>query len=36
VPPQINVIGTLVFVVAVGLMLANVLYQRRREAKGAV
>jgi spermidine/putrescine transport system permease protein len=36
VPAQINVIGTLVFVIAVGLMLANVLYQRRREAKGAV
>ncbi len=30
VPPQVNVIGTLIFVVAVGLMLANVLYQLRR------
>jgi spermidine/putrescine transport system permease protein len=36
VPAQINVIGTLVFVIAVGLMLVNILYQRRREAKGAV
>jgi spermidine/putrescine transport system permease protein len=30
VPPQINVIGTVIFVVAVGLMLVNVLVQRRR------
>lgn len=29
-PPQINVIGTMIFAVAVLLMLANVLYQRRR------
>ena len=35
VPPQINVIGTLVFVVALGLMLATVLFQRRRP-KGAM
>jgi spermidine/putrescine transport system permease protein len=37
VPPQVNVIGTLIFGVALGLMLANVLLQRRREpaAKGA-
>jgi spermidine/putrescine transport system permease protein len=36
VPPQVNVIGTMIFVVALGLMLANVLLQRRREpaAKG--
>jgi spermidine/putrescine transport system permease protein len=32
VPPQINVIGTAIFLVAVGLMLANVLFQRRRVA----
>ncbi len=32
-PPQINVIGTAIFAVAVALMLGNVLYQRRR-AKG--
>ena len=30
VPPQVNVIGTLIFVVAIGLMLANVLWQLRR------
>jgi len=37
VPPQVNVIGTLIFLTAVGLMLANVLFQYRRErqAKGA-
>jgi spermidine/putrescine transport system permease protein len=35
VPPQINVIGSAIFVVAVGLMLANVLWQRRRSLKGA-
>jgi spermidine/putrescine transport system permease protein len=32
VPPQVNVIGTMIFLVAVVLMLANVLVQRRREA----
>jgi len=32
VPPQINVIGTMIFVVAIVLMLANVIYQRRRGA----
>jgi spermidine/putrescine transport system permease protein len=32
-PPQVNVMGTLIFVVALGLMLVNVLVQRRREAK---
>jgi spermidine/putrescine transport system permease protein len=38
VPPQVNVIGTLIFVVALTLMLANVLLQRRRDVapKGAV
>jgi len=33
-PPQVNVIGTAIFVVAVGAMLANVLLQNRR-SKGA-
>jgi spermidine/putrescine transport system permease protein len=32
VPPQINVIGTAIFGIAVVLMFANVLVQRRREA----
>jgi spermidine/putrescine transport system permease protein len=35
-PPQINVIGTAIFVVAVTLMLANVVLQRARESKGSV
>jgi spermidine/putrescine transport system permease protein len=35
VPPQVNVLGTVIFVTAVGLMLANVVYQRRRALKGA-
>ena len=35
-PPQINVIGTAIFVVAVTLMLANIVLQRVRAAKGAV
>jgi spermidine/putrescine transport system permease protein len=34
VPPQVNVIGTILFVVAVGALLANTLIQTRR-AKGA-
>lgn len=34
VPPQVNVIGTIIFCLAVVLMLANVLWQRWRE-KGA-
>jgi spermidine/putrescine transport system permease protein len=34
VPPQVNVIGTILFVVAAGAMLANTLVQSRR-AKGA-
>jgi spermidine/putrescine transport system permease protein len=34
VPPQVNVIGTMIFVVAVGAMLVNVLVQRRL-GKGA-
>ena len=35
VPPQINVIGTAIFLVAVLLMLANILFQWRRQPKGA-
>ncbi len=31
-PPQVNVMGTAIFVVALGLMLVNVLLQRRRES----
>jgi ABC-type spermidine/putrescine transport system permease subunit II len=34
VPPQINVIGTAIFGVAIILMLANVLVQWRRTPKG--
>jgi spermidine/putrescine transport system permease protein len=33
-PPQINVIGTLIFVVAVGGMLANILLQNQRARRG--
>jgi spermidine/putrescine transport system permease protein len=35
VPPQINVIGTAIFLIAVLLMLLNVLFQWRRQPKGA-
>jgi spermidine/putrescine transport system permease protein len=35
VPPEVNVIGTLIFGVAIVLMLANVLFQYRRTPKGA-
>ena len=35
-PPQINVIGTLIFVLAVGGMLANIVVQNRRAKRGAV
>jgi len=35
VPPQINVVGSAIFAVAVGVMLANVLVQMRRARKGA-
>jgi spermidine/putrescine transport system permease protein len=35
VPPQINVIGTMIFAVAVTLMLANIVYQRRKEVRAA-
>jgi spermidine/putrescine transport system permease protein len=34
VPAEVNVIGTMIFGVAVALMLANVLFQRRRTLKG--
>src|SRR5215213_9954035 len=36
VPPQINVIGSAIFFIAVFLMLANVLWQWRRQPKGAM
>jgi spermidine/putrescine transport system permease protein len=32
-PPQVNVFGTAIFLIAVSAMLANVLYQRRREVR---
>ena len=32
-PPQVNVFGTLIFVVALGLMLANILLQNRKGAR---
>lgn len=35
VPPEVNVIGTMIFVVAILLMLFNVLFQWRRQPKGA-
>jgi spermidine/putrescine transport system permease protein len=35
-PPQINVIGTLIFIVAVGGMLANIVIQTRRARRGYV
>jgi len=35
VPPQVNVFGTVIFVVALTLMVVNVLYQRRREGQAA-
>ncbi len=36
VPPEVNVIGTMIFGVAIVLMLANVLLQWRRSPKGAI
>jgi spermidine/putrescine transport system permease protein len=36
IPPQINVIGSAIFFAAIFLMLANVLWQRTRQPKGAV
>jgi spermidine/putrescine transport system permease protein len=35
VPPQINVIGTLIFAIAVGGMLVNILFQNRRARSAA-
>jgi spermidine/putrescine transport system permease protein len=35
VPPEVNVIGTMIFAVAIVLMLANILFQWRRTPKGA-
>jgi spermidine/putrescine transport system permease protein len=35
-PPQINVIGTLIFILAVGGMLANIVIQNRRAKRGYV
>jgi spermidine/putrescine transport system permease protein len=32
-PPQVNVIGTAIFVIAISAMLTNVIYQRRREVR---
>jgi len=32
-PPQVNVIGTAIFVVALAAMIANVVLQRRREVR---
>ena len=32
-PPQVNVMGTMIFLVALSLMLLNVLWQRRRESQ---
>jgi spermidine/putrescine transport system permease protein len=34
-PPQVNVMGTMIFVVALSLMVLNVLLQRRREGRPA-
>jgi len=34
-PPQINVVGTAIFLVAVTVMLANVVWQRRSADKPA-
>jgi spermidine/putrescine transport system permease protein len=36
VPPEVNVIGTMIFAVAIVLMVANILFQWRRTPKGAV
>jgi spermidine/putrescine transport system permease protein len=35
VPPEVNVIGTMIFAVAIVLMIANILFQWRRTPKGA-
>jgi spermidine/putrescine transport system permease protein len=34
-PPQVNVMGTMIFVVAISLMTLNILLQRRREGRAA-
>ncbi len=34
-PPQVNVMGTMIFIVAISLMALNILLQRRREARPA-
>jgi spermidine/putrescine transport system permease protein len=34
-PPQVNVMGTIIFIVAISLMALNILLQRRREARPA-
>jgi spermidine/putrescine transport system permease protein len=34
VPPQVNVVASAIFLLAMLLMLANILVQRRRELKG--
>ena len=34
VPPQINVIGSMIFLIAIFLMVANIVIQRRRGAAG--
>lgn len=34
-PPQVNVLGTMIFIVALSLMVLNILLQRRREARPA-
>jgi spermidine/putrescine transport system permease protein len=36
VPPEVNVIGTMIFAVAIVLMIANVAFQWRRQPKGAM
>jgi spermidine/putrescine transport system permease protein len=35
-PPQINVIGTAIFLIAITLMLGNIFFQNHREKKGAL
>jgi spermidine/putrescine transport system permease protein len=35
VPPQVNVMGTVIFVVALSLMVLNVMLQRRREGRAS-
>ena len=35
VPPQVNVLGTMIFLAAVLVMVANVAHQRRRERRAS-